>query len=774
MELVNATPFPAGQNLGVLSEAERLATVALKVTGRLDGAFLQPVEPDLAIPVFLEPAAIGGIQFPVDVHYGRRAVDLFVIGTAHAPGGRAVTRLPVVITSGEFQHAVDVIGDRLWQRVGSELQVSEPRPFVSMSLGWERCYGGKARLDGLEVPFAANPFGRGYYLDEAAAVNGPLPNVERPDQPIRNWRDQPTPACLVCPPGSSLGFDRRFDIVDSVVVRPTRLLFQAAAPGLAVPWDRLGPALSLRGFSAAGEIRVPLPVRGSGPRVRARVGARESTMPMHLAAVLVFVDQRIVAITFACSFRYAPDGGDAGIAEIGWDRAGPFRLAGSAPPGNRISREVTDSTRIPAPKPESVSSAVASTASLPVAPPAAPPPGTARSTPSPTVEFFQAQPEGRPRLLFALSRVYALSPEGAVVLAQEQPPLPADYDFYDDAPAGVIPTLKAVPEAVYRSGTDVVVQGAAWSANGHAVTVLDAAVRVGPHTHVVRVCGRRFCEMAGDRIVFTAPEAFERMPLRYENAYGGRDSAAEATFEVPAPGGRRRRLAEFFAERDFTPFVYLRNRSGKGYVVGRDPEAIAGRELPNLEHPDDPLTPDRLVCPDPYAWLGQPVPAGVDFLDPFSFPRLAMLGMTPLNVSEGDRIPEVALGLVPPDAIRPSILRLAPSGLGQAIHPDGGRAASLGLRLPYLRGDEPFELHRLHPERPVLRFVLPPERPRVLVKLGATLAEFEPRIYSVRIEPTAGLLRVIWGGDVPLERPLLPDALPALEHRLEWNGQARS
>ena len=782
MQLVNTTPFPVGQNVGVLSETERLVTVALKVTGRLDGAVVQPIEPDLAVPVFLEPAAIGGVQFPVDVHYGRRSVDLYVIGTAHAPGGRPVTRMPVIIASGEFQHTLDVVGDRIWQQAGNALQASEPQPFVSMPLNWERAYGGKARLDGLDVPFAANPFGRGYYLEEAAAVNGPLPNVERPDQPIRSWQDQPVPACPVCPPGSSLGFDRRFDIVDSVIVRPTRLLFQGAVPDLVVPWDRLGRALSLLGFSPAGEILVPLPVRGAGPRVRARVGARESTWPMGLAAVIVFVDRRIVAFTFARSFRYVPDGSDPETAEITWAPAGPFQLTGDIPPGNRVPAEASaDSRWVPGTTPESAGPPdplAAGERRIPSAgePPAVPgdgsPPGGPRPASSAVVEFFQAQPDGRPHLFFALSRVYSLSFDGALALADEQPPLPEEYEFYDDVPDGVIPTLRTVPEAVYRPGTDVVVQGSAWAGSGSAVTAMDAAVRVGTHVHVVRVFGRRFCEMSGDRIVFTAPEAFEAMPLRYENAYGGRDPTAEATFEVPRPGGRKARLAACF-DRNFNPFVYIRNRSGKGYILGRDPKAIAGRELPNLERPGDLLTPDRLVCRDPFSWLSQPMPAGVDFLDPFSFPRLAMLGMAPLNVSARDRVPEVEHGLVSADAIRPSIMRLSPSRLPAAIHPDGGRAASLGLRLPYLRGDEPFELHHFHPERRVLRFVLPPGRPRVRVRLGSTVVEFTPEIYSVRVQPTASSLRVTWGGGVALARPLLPDTLTALNYRLEWGGSSR-
>src|SRR5262249_38670419 len=156
-----------------------------------------------------------------------------------------------------------------------------------------------------------------------------------------------------------------------------------------------------------------------------------------------------------------------------------------------------------------------------------------------------------------------------------------------------------------------------------------------------------------------------------------------------------------------------------------------------------------------------------DFLDPLAFPRTAMLGLAPFPMPQG-RVPEVVNGLVPSDAIRPPVMTLSPSRLPQAIHPHGGRTASLGLRLPYLNGDEPFTLHALDPQRPVMRFQLPAEQPRVQVRLRGGLTEIPPTIYSVKIQVSKGIVAVVWGGSIVLPHLVLPDQLDTLEHRVEW------
>ena len=76
------------------------------------------------------------------------------------------------------------------------IKMSAPEPFERMPLVYERAYGGwdrsgseaEHRLDG------RNPVGTGFAVREEKCAGSWLPNIEYPDQPIRAWKDRPSPA----------------------------------------------------------------------------------------------------------------------------------------------------------------------------------------------------------------------------------------------------------------------------------------------------------------------------------------------------------------------------------------------------------------------------------------------------------------------------------------------------------------------------------------------------------------------------------------------------
>src|SRR5690606_18923820 len=99
-----------------------------------------------------------------------------------------------------FVCGLAVYGPRFWREGVFRLEPSEPVPFLECPLTLEHAYGGKQLWDGIEVPYTANPQGKGYYLDEGAARYQPLPNLEDPRAPIRKWNDQPVPVGVgLCP-----------------------------------------------------------------------------------------------------------------------------------------------------------------------------------------------------------------------------------------------------------------------------------------------------------------------------------------------------------------------------------------------------------------------------------------------------------------------------------------------------------------------------------------------------------------------------------------------
>lgn len=117
--------------------------------------------------------------YPTDfVPYKPRA-DVIVHAHAHAPGGVSVRYLPIAIQAGPLRKRLLVAGDREWKRGLLGHSPSDPTPFTSMPLGWDRAFGG--------VKDDTNPIGRG-------RDGKRLPNLEWPDRLVQSPNDRIPPA----------------------------------------------------------------------------------------------------------------------------------------------------------------------------------------------------------------------------------------------------------------------------------------------------------------------------------------------------------------------------------------------------------------------------------------------------------------------------------------------------------------------------------------------------------------------------------------------------
>jgi hypothetical protein len=115
------------------------------------------------------------------------------------------------ISIGEHRKVVRVTGDRRchW-RDGAPPHFSDPEPFVSMEIRYDRAYGGRDEVSDPNLPFfyPRNDMGRGVALRNLreAVQDLPLPNIEDPGDPLtperviiedpRRWPDQPLPQGL--------------------------------------------------------------------------------------------------------------------------------------------------------------------------------------------------------------------------------------------------------------------------------------------------------------------------------------------------------------------------------------------------------------------------------------------------------------------------------------------------------------------------------------------------------------------------------------------------
>lgn len=289
----------------------------------------------------------------------------------------------------------------------------------------------------------------------------------------------------------------------------------------------------------------------------------------------------------------------------------------------------------------------------------------------------------------------------APALAPVQVPLLA-ADVYWGDPAQT--SLRAAGEfALPKPATDVLLTGRA-VAPAPNTRVAEVSLQVGPVTKTVRVFGDRRWERRGNRWQPGEPAVWERMPLRWELAFGG---------VVPA------RDAAAAQVHDWEP----RNPVGRGLF---DPDkVVSGDEpppLPNLEDPAQPIE----------AETDRPRPACFAPIAPTWLPRRGFAGTydeawtktrAPYLPQDFDaRFFQVA----PPDLVAPGYLQGGEPVMLRGFTQGG----PLAFDLPRLTLDATFDFDGRSERRPLL-------------------------LETVLLEPDAGRLQMLWRADLAVDKKLL-------------------
>lgn len=303
MKLRNETALPARLLRTAIDDTRLMASVVVRVTYRLVGQQLvlheeQPWE------VSEKPQQSPQGPMEPDLPFRRGGVDVFVFGTAWAPGRRPTKAMELRLDVGEHSRRVLIIGDRYWRRSLGELVASDPLPFSSMPLGHERAYGGRPTWDGAVVPFGDNPDGRGYYVEERDAVDQPLPNLELPHARVNAWNDQPEPACLgLCPQFNGLRLRNSMKV--SPEGRIEELLstaFNSAFPRMILPAVEPGTPVQVAGVDARGPVAFWLPPPAW--RVELRFGDQHVHRVPFIDQIGLELEFQRVFITWRYPFRY--------------------------------------------------------------------------------------------------------------------------------------------------------------------------------------------------------------------------------------------------------------------------------------------------------------------------------------------------------------------------------------------------------------------------------------------------------------------------------------
>jgi hypothetical protein len=205
------------------------------------------------------------------------------------------------------------------------------------------------------------------------------------------------------------------------------------------------------------------------------------------------------------------------------------------------------------------------------------------------------------------------------------------------------------------------------------------------------------------------------------------------------------------------PGIYPRNPAGRGYVVSGDPKLIEGLLLPNVEDPRHMLSPENLVAGAPENWWRQPLPWSCDWFDAEWFPRCMYLGAVPDFLPDDEQqIAEVRRGYLPAG----QTARIRAAALDDLIGHRFLDAASPGLVLPFMKGDEPILLKGMMPGGDfVVR--LPGGRPRMEVRFGRRMLPIIPVPNRVVISTDEMGVYIVWHGAYATPRPI-----PAKPHSM--------
>jgi hypothetical protein len=249
-----------------------------------------------------------------------------------------------------------------------------------------------------------------------------------------------------------------------------------------------------------------------------------------------------------------------------------------------------------------------------------------------------------------------------------------------------------------KLGTDVLLSGSAWAPDGRPTWQMDVSLRVGPVSKTVRVFADRAWDAGPAGVAMTWLAPFERMPLVWERAFGGREETAAGPRAEP------------------------RNPVGQGFRSSESPRPLGGLRLPNLEDPTALIS----------SWKNAPPPACFAPVAPNWQPRLSYAG-TYDDAWKARRAPYL------PTDFDPRFFQIAPPQL---------------VANGFLQGGEPAEVRGATPGG-WLRFNLPTVRPRVVYSRAAESQERPVTLDTVIVEPDAGRVVMLWRASMTCDKAAL-------------------
>ncbi|MFK7985620.1 MAG: DUF2169 domain-containing protein [Sandaracinaceae bacterium] len=189
MDLIHATPMNFGFLTWPFRPGKTSMVLVMKASFEIVNrgfARLAETQPHCHGPVYFDDDPEQSLRLEGDFALVKPAGEMLLAGSCHPPDAPTPVST-VAVSVGPVRLGLGVIGDRHWKGGVLGASPTEPLPFESMPLRWERAFGGPGIAD--------NPQGCGLEKVERDGKQVvPLPNLEQLQRPIASPKDRPRPA----------------------------------------------------------------------------------------------------------------------------------------------------------------------------------------------------------------------------------------------------------------------------------------------------------------------------------------------------------------------------------------------------------------------------------------------------------------------------------------------------------------------------------------------------------------------------------------------------
>lgn len=284
------------------------------------------------------------VRYESDFVPYKLTTDVVIDGKAYSPGGKPVPSFKVSVEVAARRKEILVMGDRVARFMKNRAPIfTDPQPFSTMELNYERAYGGSDVYSNKATIFAypRNPHGRGFVVaNTAESVDHlKLPNFEDPSDRLtperlcigkyENWSAQPKPAGLGWYPKAWVpraeyagimpgdrATERELRAAYAQLVPPAQRTaylkhglpdmnfkyFSGASPGLEFPYLNGSETIAVQNLTPEGALSFALP--GEEPCLGLDIGFGLQEPEVVLQTIMIHLEKRHVDLVWRGAVPY--------------------------------------------------------------------------------------------------------------------------------------------------------------------------------------------------------------------------------------------------------------------------------------------------------------------------------------------------------------------------------------------------------------------------------------------------------------------------------------